>query len=200
MQPYKSSTLLRDEIQPCTPNTDDAIQGDSSEGNLGDGQLYPEITRVAIEIGLKGRIEYNTDAYPILNLEDPVLDPTSTRFEPRKWIEVIISTTHESTWKFRRISLLFKSLNILGSVPTTQKPENVVPMLLSPFRSLGVRRKGPKRNLLYHCDGLVRSGEMLLVLGKPGSGCSSLLKTIAGQSSRLNVAHDSVLHYNGKSF
>jgi ABC-type multidrug transport system ATPase subunit len=31
-------------------------------------------------------------------------------------------------------------------------------------------------------DGVVKEGEMLLVLGKPGSGATTLLKTIAGET------------------
>jgi ABC-type multidrug transport system ATPase subunit len=34
-----------------------------------------------------------------------------------------------------------------------------------------------------HLKGCVRPGEMLLVLGRPGSGCSSFLKTIGNQRS-----------------
>lgn len=39
----------------------------------------------------------------------------------------------------------------------------------------------PIRPLIRDINGLVREGELLLVLGRPGSGCSTLLKTIAGE-------------------
>jgi energy-coupling factor transporter ATP-binding protein EcfA2 len=38
--------------------------------------------------------------------------------------------------------------------------------------------------ILRDFDGLVKSGEMLVVLGRPGSGCSTFLKTIAPSKSR----------------
>jgi len=38
------------------------------------------------------------------------------------------------------------------------------------------------RNLLHDFSGCVKDGEMLLVLGRPGSGCSTFLKTIALQT------------------
>ncbi|KAJ6441375.1 multidrug resistance protein CDR1 [Purpureocillium lavendulum] len=36
--------------------------------------------------------------------------------------------------------------------------------------------------ILRDCTGLVRPGEMLLVLGRPGSGCSTFLRTVANRS------------------
>jgi len=38
------------------------------------------------------------------------------------------------------------------------------------------------RTLLQDFSGCVKDGEMLLVLGRPGSGCSTFLKTIASQT------------------
>ena len=39
-----------------------------------------------------------------------------------------------------------------------------------------------QRTLLHDFSGSVKDGEMLLVLGRPGSGCSTLVKTIAMQT------------------
>jgi ATP-binding cassette subfamily G (WHITE) protein 2 (SNQ2) len=38
-----------------------------------------------------------------------------------------------------------------------------------------------KRTLINNFTGVVRNGEMLLVLGRPGSGCSTFLKSIANK-------------------
>lgn len=38
-----------------------------------------------------------------------------------------------------------------------------------------------KRVLINDFTGVVRDGEMLLVLGRPGSGCSTFLKTISNK-------------------
>jgi len=45
------------------------------------------------------------------------------------------------------------------------------------FRS---RRERPEKEIIRGIDGLVRQGEMLLVLGGPGSGCTTLLKMLSG--------------------
>lgn len=43
--------------------------------------------------------------------------------------------------------------------------------------------KPPVRELLSNFDGCVRPGEMLLVLGRPGSGCSTFLKVFCNQTA-----------------
>ncbi|KXX73361.1 Multidrug resistance protein CDR1 [Madurella mycetomatis] len=59
------------------------------------------------------------------------------------------------------------------------------------------RRKVP---ILHGFDGLVRAGETLLVLGRPGSGCSTLLKTLAGDVDGLSVDDASQVNYHGMSY
>jgi ABC-type multidrug transport system ATPase subunit len=44
---------------------------------------------------------------------------------------------------------------------------------------------------------LVRESEMLVVLGRPGSGCTTLLKTIAGETHGLNTTGDAHINYQG---
>jgi ABC-type multidrug transport system ATPase subunit len=54
-----------------------------------------------------------------------------------------------------------------------------------------------KRPILQGLDGIVHKGELLLVLGRPGSGCTTFLKTITGEMRGLQVDSDSLLHYRG---
>lgn len=53
-------------------------------------------------------------------------------------------------------------------------------------------------DILYGLDGLVESGEMLLVLGNPGSGCTTMLKSLAGATYDFCVDRGSVLNYQGR--
>lgn len=54
------------------------------------------------------------------------------------------------------------------------------------------------RDLIHDFTGVVRDGEMMLVLGRPGSGCSTFLKAIANErGSYANVTGD--VHYGGIS-
>ncbi|KAL1961696.1 hypothetical protein VTN77DRAFT_1300 [Rasamsonia byssochlamydoides] len=78
-------------------------------------------------------------------------------------------------------SVRWKNLKVHGEGATTTSQSDVSSIFLDLFRAVrGVFGKGPQRVILHGIDGLVREGEMLLVLGRPGSGCSTLLKTLAG--------------------
>ncbi|KAI0142916.1 ABC-2 type transporter-domain-containing protein [Xylariaceae sp. FL1272] len=60
-----------------------------------------------------------------------------------------------------------------------------------------MRRTPQKVQIWDEFDGLVRAGEMLLVLGKPGSGCTTLLKTIAGDHQGVFIGESTRINYQG---
>ncbi|KAL2760027.1 hypothetical protein ACRALDRAFT_1038837 [Sodiomyces alcalophilus JCM 7366] len=54
--------------------------------------------------------------------------------------------------------------------------------VVSPIiKFLGLKKEGVERTLLDDFRGVCLPGEMVLVLGRPGSGCTTFLKTIANQ-------------------
>jgi ABC-type multidrug transport system ATPase subunit len=68
---------------------------------------------------------------------------------------------------------------------------------------------GERRNLINDFSGVVRDGEMLLVLGRPGSGCSTFLKAVSnkrggfaavtGEVSYGGIpAESQIKHYRGE--
>lgn len=59
---------------------------------------------------------------------------------------------------------------------------------------LGLVRPPKQKTIIDSIYGLVKPGEMLLLLGRPGSGCSTLLRAAANRST-LNVTGD--LRYAG---
>ncbi|KAK6197215.1 hypothetical protein LQW54_010831 [Pestalotiopsis sp. IQ-011] len=59
---------------------------------------------------------------------------------------------------------------------------------LLPFVGVGKT----KRPILHDVSGQVRPGEMLLVLGRPGSGCTSLLKVISNQGEEFEAVSGNV--------
>jgi ABC-type multidrug transport system ATPase subunit len=54
-------------------------------------------------------------------------------------------------------------------------------------------------DILRQLDCLIRPGEMCVVLGPPGSGCSTFLKTISGETNGLSVHEGSYFNYHGIS-
>jgi ABC-type multidrug transport system ATPase subunit len=68
---------------------------------------------------------------------------------------------------------------------------------MAPLRFGEFFGKGPEKTILNEFDGVLKSGEMLVVLGRPGSGCSTLLKTLMGELHGLDMKSPSEIHYNG---
>ncbi|KAK4695338.1 ATP-binding cassette, subfamily G (WHITE), member 2, PDR, partial [Lecanoromycetidae sp. Uapishka_2] len=92
--------------------------------------------------------------------------------------------------KTRHVGLVFRNLTVKGMglgaalQPTLSGPFLGLPRLIKALISGGPKAAGgkpPVRTILNDFTGCVRPGEMLLVLGRPGSGCSTFLKVLANQ-------------------
>ncbi|KAJ7261720.1 ABC-2 type transporter-domain-containing protein [Mycena haematopus] len=100
----------------------------------------------------------------------------------------------------RELGVVFQDLRVVGlgaSVsyqPTLGSTLNPL-FILERIKAL---RHPPLRTILNGFSGVVRPGEMLLVLGRPGSGCSTLLKTLANQTDEYHSVSGSV-HYDALS-
>ena len=87
-----------------------------------------------------------------------------------------------------RVGLIWEGLTVrgVGGVKNIVKPFsdafvsffNVVETVMHIFR---YAKKGRQFHILRNFRGAVSPGEMVLVLGRPGSGCTTFLKVIANQ-------------------
>lgn len=99
----------------------------------------------------------------------------------------------------RRAGIVWKDLKVCGSGSAINLQKNVGSLLLAPIRLHEFFGKGPEKTILNDFEGVLKSGEMLVVLGRPGSGCSTLLKTLMGELHGLDMKQQSEIHYNGIS-
>lgn len=100
-----------------------------------------------------------------------------------------------------KASLGFSNVTVKGAGSSATFQPTVATLFYGPFLKLFERlrgRKEPVREILHGISGVVREGEMLLVLGRPGAGCSTLLKTLAGMTEGY-VGWDGKVGYNGVS-
>ncbi|RSL42235.1 hypothetical protein CEP54_015550 [Fusarium duplospermum] len=130
------------------------------------------------------------------------LDPFSPKFDASAWTRAFIDIfdADPDAAPNRTVGVAFRDLNICGYTTGNQYQECVSNILLSAVSSMVRRVTGrtkDKVNILQGFDGIVEPGEMLLVLGPPGSGCSTLLKTLAGRHEALEVSKESLLNYRG---
>lgn len=61
------------------------------------------------------------------------------------------------------------------------------------------RKESSRFDILKLLDGHLRPGELCVVLGKPGSGCSTFLKSISTQTYGFHFSHDTEINFNGLS-
>ncbi|KAI4601527.1 hypothetical protein KJ359_011657 [Pestalotiopsis sp. 9143b] len=132
---------------------------------------------------------------------DPALDPTSSSFDAKLWAHTLFNAFEQDPSKYPRqpIGVSWRDLSVHGFGSSTDFQKDVVNVLWygpAAFRDFFAKRK-QKIQILNEFDGLVRPGEMLLVLGRPGSGVSTLLKTISGQVHGLHLDEKSELNYQG---
>ena len=110
----------------------------------------------------------------------------------------------------KKVGVMYKNLTVkgVGAQATFSKtlPEAVIGTfgpdlyrLVTRFvPALHLGKPPPTRDLIRDFTGSVRDGEMMLVLGRPGSGCSTFLKAIANQRESF-ASVEGVVTYGGIS-
>lgn len=133
---------------------------------------------------------------------DDALDPNSPEFDSRKWVRAFYAT-HRQAFDGtppNSAGLAFKGLNVFGEKAEAECQRTVEELVYGPIeicRRLFGSKKQQRVDILQDLEGVMESGEMLCVLGPPGSGCSTLLKTIAGETYGFQVAESSTINYQG---
>ena len=98
-----------------------------------------------------------------------------------------------------RSSVIWRDLLVRGAGAGVTYQQTVGEILRGPvtgIQRLMLKAKPPERVILHNVEGLVREGEMLLVLGRPGSGCSTLLKSLCGLTDEY-LGWQGEVKYNG---
>ncbi|KAF2684609.1 hypothetical protein K458DRAFT_367108 [Lentithecium fluviatile CBS 122367] len=88
----------------------------------------------------------------------------------------------------------FRDLNVFGLSSADEYQHTAASYLLAIPKSIAClfrRQTTTAAHLLHDFFGIVQHGELLLVLGRPGSGCSTFLKVITGDMPGLKVAASS---------
>ncbi len=120
-------------------------------------------------------------------------------------IGTMFGDDHETEGNARHRGVVFTDLTVKGVGVGATLGGTVGSLFYGPFETLyKLMTKGKKavvspiRILLHSFNGFVAPKEMCLVLGRPGSGCSTFLKTIANQRSGFKAV-EGVVEYGGVS-
>ncbi|KAH9045960.1 ABC-2 type transporter-domain-containing protein [Lactarius hengduanensis] len=122
--------------------------------------------------------------------------PTTGPFDFEKTLRNIMKMRDRGGIQSRELGVMFRDLRVVGlGAAASYQPTfgsffnpNII---LEKIRAL---RHPPLRDILSGFEGVVRPGEMLLVLGSPGSGCSTLLKTLTNQRAEYHHVEGEVYY------
>ncbi|KAI0030129.1 ABC-2 type transporter-domain-containing protein [Vararia minispora EC-137] len=142
---------------------------------------------------------------PFEGSDDPRLNPASGKFDFRAWIKSILSVTTRDPESFphRTAGVSFKNLSVYGYGKPTDFQKTVLNSLLDAPRVAfdSFRGQTGKRiDILRNFEGVLRAGEMLVVLGRPGAGCTTFLKSIAGETHGFYIQDEEAINYQGIPF
>ncbi|KAL2848368.1 ABC-2 type transporter-domain-containing protein [Aspergillus pseudoustus] len=147
------------------------------------------------------REELGTLPNPFIHGDDPRLNPQSEKFDAAHWAQLVLKISSEDPSRYpkRKAGFSFRNLSVSGIGSPVAYQKTFASMVLQPLDMVTslLHRQEREIQILKQHDGLLQSGEMLLVLGRPGSGVSTLLKTIAGETRGLSLATSSELNYQG---
>ncbi|CAH7685999.1 ABC-2 type transporter-domain-containing protein [Phakopsora pachyrhizi] len=112
-------------------------------------------------------------------------------------------TGGENGSRAKQLAVLFEGLAVIGPggirLPIRTFPDAVTGFFMTPFMPLLKKLKNPSpKQILYPMSGFLKPGEMCLVLGRPNSGCSTLLKVLANQRQEF-LRIDGEVTYGGIS-
>ncbi|KAA8901298.1 ABC-2 type transporter-domain-containing protein [Sphaerosporella brunnea] len=134
----------------------------------------------------------------------PELDPSSPKFNARQWVKTLVHHHTSHSGEVLKAGFSFRNLNVHGFGTPTDFQKDVLnifygipDMIRDVIGGGGASSRKTKIQILRDFEGVLNAGEMLVVLGRPGSGCSTFLKTIAGETHGFHVGDGSVVNYQG---
>lgn len=145
----------------------------------------------------------------VQSIESPESESSIEIFDLEETLRGGLDAEREAGIKPKHIGVFWDGLTVKGMGGTT----NFVKTFPDAFRDfvdywtplmglLGKGQKGTEVTLLDNFKGVVNPGEMVLVLGKPGSGCTTFLKSIANQRWGYTAVTGDVLYgpFTAKEF
>ncbi|KAG6330183.1 hypothetical protein ID866_8906, partial [Astraeus odoratus] len=195
-------------MSPSSPQ-EGAHASETSEPQLSSSELSQSMPPGSVRGVYQPPLEDMTTLQPsshsqIDKLQSLLSLPDEKEFHLKEWLQQIfqwyafslysltnlihVQRVNEEDIKTKELGVMFRHLRVVG-VGVSSSVQPTVGSLFSPsyfLSKIHAWRHPPLRDIISDFEGVVRPGEMLLVLGRPGSGCSTFLKTIANQRSEYH--------------
>ncbi|TDL19014.1 hypothetical protein BD410DRAFT_752633 [Rickenella mellea] len=147
--------------------------------------MPPVVERSSFESYTSSRSSIESHATELEKVADP--DPNAFDFE--KTLRRAIEQREAEHIPARKLGVLFKDLRVTVRSSEDSSYQSTMGSVLNPLvwiKNIRASRTTRTRDILTGFSGVVKPGEMLLVLGRPGSGCSTLLKSLANQTDEYD--------------
>ncbi|CEI63250.1 ABC transporter CDR4 [Fusarium venenatum] len=182
-----------------TSSTDDEDDGPQTEEMVRRHSIVRDLARNYTNTSH----HFNGSNADLFNAADPAspLNPSSENFNARAWAKAMSKSMNENGAGFRQSGICFQDMNVFGYGAETDYQKDVGNVWLglpSMVQQVFKPNAGKRRiDILRGFDGVVNAGEMLVVLGPPGSGCSTFLKAVSGETNGIYVDDSTYFNYNG---
>ncbi|KAK9764073.1 ATP-binding cassette transporter snq2 [Basidiobolus ranarum] len=163
---------------------DDWGEGEPNIDVLGATGEYEDLRRELSRISTVHRIT------TVQSSEDTLETDHEEDFDLNDFLQSVLVKNADADIKQKRIGVTFKNLTVVGDkigkiyAPDCSTPFRMFVNLFNPSawgNKNRIASDNEGRVLLREIDGFCRDGEMVFVLGRPGSGCSTLLRVLSNE-------------------
>ncbi|KAK4046639.1 ATP-binding cassette transporter snq2 [Microbotryomycetes sp. JL201] len=206
--------LDRQQAVPLAAHTDDSSKGDYSSGESTaddarderDGQVDVAAAKQQFE-ELRRHLSRQSSLHRTrTGQRDPEKGDGSdseSDFDLRAYLHEGVERRDAAGFRRKALGVSWDKLRVKGAggmkIYIRTFPDAIKEFFLSPV-FFAMKKAGmfkfPERNLLNEFDGCAKPGEMVFVLGRPGSGCTTFLKTIGLQRGGY-IGVDGDVSYGG---
>lgn len=186
-------SLARQLTENTTASVDLGVESNNSED---EAELIQALTRQSTRLS-----QINAEGIPPFNSEDPRLDPNSPDFSSKYWIKNLRAMQDKDLDYYKPCSLgiVYKNLSCHGVAAEADYKTDCINWIAKTAQWIfqKVHPTIRKFEILKPMDGLIAPGSLVAVLGRPGAGCTTLLKTMSSQTYGFHVGKDSIVSYQG---
>ncbi|GME88916.1 unnamed protein product [[Candida] boidinii] len=135
---------------------------------------------------------------------DSRLDPNNSEFDSKLWVKNFRKILDSDPEHFRHSSLgvAYRNLRARGIASNSDFQKTVFNYpykLFSEFFTNHITEGNNSKyfDILKPMDGLIKPGTLTVVLGRPGAGCSTFLKSVSSHTYGFKIDENSKISYDG---
>ncbi|KAI9570995.1 ABC-2 type transporter-domain-containing protein [Boletus coccyginus] len=176
----------------------------------GVGALRHTLTRISTASSDQTHVPHHEDVQEIPGQRPSISKEAGDAFSFEAVLRDVLKRSGEADIKKRELGVLFDQLRVVGKGASSSWQATLGSHLnpMNKLRAIQDLRHPHLCDILSDFQGVVRPGEMLLVLGRPGSGCTTFLKVLANRRDEFHAVEGEVfynsftpddirLHYRG---